>query len=289
MVLHATQLRPRTLALWACVAAFVATGAVGCSGTERTRLPVDGPQTAAAVLARARAVPLARSVQGMARMDAWVDGEARKGNVLIVIERPDRAHFQALTPTIDMIAVLATDGQRFISFERGADRCLVGRACAANMARLVPLELPPGELVDAILGRLPVITGSQTLSWDTQRDAYLIEIRAADGRTVEQVWIQARTFRFLGTVLHVGGKRVASLAYDEVTAWGAGGPPRTLRVQVEARKLDLSLRLREIEIDAPADAEVFAPTCPSGMLQVELPCAPTPSVPLAAEPAAISG
>lgn len=268
----------------ALVPALAFLGLCACSGAQTARLPADGPQTAAEVLARARAIALARTVQGMARMDAWVDGEARKGNVLIVVERPNRIHFQALTPSLDMVAVLATDGDRFISFERGADRCFVGQACARNMARLVPLELPPDQLVEAILGRLPVIDGTQTVSWDSERAAYRVEICAADGRTVEQVWVQGATFRFLGTVLYVAGKRAASLAYEGVATWGASGPPRTLRVQVEARKLDLSLRLRDIEIDAVADAEMFAPACPAGAIQVELPCEATASLPPPAEP-----
>ena len=96
---------------WSSLTCLVVGGLVTLSacGGGRTRLPEQGPKTAEAVLKSALSVPLPRTLQAMSRMDSYVRGQARKADVLLRIERPGRAQFQALTPTLDLLAVLATD------------------------------------------------------------------------------------------------------------------------------------------------------------------------------------
>lgn len=237
-----------------------------------TTLPHDGPQTAADVLARALARPLPQTLQGMARADSYQQGQARKADLLLALKRPASLQMQALAPTLDLLAVLSTDGKRFVSFERGGSQCHVGDACPQNLARLVPIALPPEQLVQALLGQPPLLQGDpQRLQWDGERSLYRIDIGPADGLH-QEVFVAPRTFRFVGTVLYRGAARVASVAYDGEV--GVGGPPRTLRFKSQAQDLDVTLEMRKIELDKPVGDEVFAVTCPEGSQIVELPCQP---------------
>lgn len=244
---------------------------VGCSAPQK--LPSKGPQTAAAVLQRALATKLPRTLQGMTRLDSYVDGTARKADVLVRIEAPDRVQFQALTPTLDMLAVLTTDGRRFYSFERGADRCYVGDACEANLARLVPIALPPTQLVSALLGHPPLLDSPRrTLKWDADRSAYVVHIGPTADGSEQDVWVRRGDFRFLAAVMRRGGKRVASIAYTDHDGVSKGGPPAVMRMQFAARKVDMSLTLRDVELDATIEADAFATACPTGTVAIELPC-----------------
>ncbi len=248
----------------------------GCSGAQ---LPKGGPQTADAVLAKALARPLPRSVQGMSRLDAYVDGKARKADVLVRAERPGKVQFQALTPTLDLVAVLSTDGRRFVSFERGARRCYVGDACPRNLARLVPIAMPAKDLVAAVLGRPPLIDArSSALTWDSARGAYKVERRSADGAWRQELWITPKTYRFRASVVHHKGKRVASIAYGELDALGPTAPPKVMRLQLPEKKIDMSLTLRDVTLGEDVEDEAFALPCPSGTLAVELPCTASPGV-----------
>ena len=243
----------------------------GCAGTSR--LPAKGPQTAEAVLAKALARPLPTSVQGMSRLEAFVDGTARKADVVLLVERPDRAQFKALTPTLDLVAVLSTDGKRFTSYERGRSKCYVGEACAKNMARLVPIALPPRQLVEAVLGRPPLIDAkSQKLSWDAERSAYRVARVSADGLWQQELWIQPTTYRILASVVRKKGKRVASIAYGALDKFGPKAPPGIMRLKLPERKIDMSLTLRDVTIGEDIEDAVFALACPAGTLPVSLPC-----------------
>lgn len=237
-----------------------------CAGAQHA-LPADGPTTAEDLLARALARPLPQTLQGMARLEAYVKKDARKVDLLLVVQQPASVQFQALAPTLDLVALLSTDGQRFVSFERGAATCYTGMACPQNLARLVPIALPPAQLAQVLLGRPPILEGKdKTLHWDNKRNLYRVEIGPQAGLH-QQVFVMPNSFRFAGTVLYQGAERVGSVQYDGISA---GGVPEKL--QFKAKDTDVSLQMRDVQADQPVQPEVFAVQCPQGAKVVELPC-----------------
>lgn len=241
---------------------------VGCGDANR---PKTGPQTADDVLQAALSRKLPRSLSGTARMEAYVQGKARKADLLVMIETPDKAHLQALTPTMEMIAVIATDGQRFSSFERGGETCSVGRACARNMARLVPIAMPPADLVAAMLGRPPILEQAQrVLRWDGDRGAWKLVLTRPPWK--QELWVKPPRMEILASVMYRDGKRFASVAYGEHGQLGPSGPPKKLRMRAQGDEVDVSIELREVDLDEELEADAFAVPCPAGMLVRELPC-----------------
>lgn len=251
------------------LAVLLALTLVACGGGLAR--PTTGPQTVADVLAAADARKLPTTVQGEARMDAYVDGAARKADLLVRLERPGKAHLQAMTPTGEMVAVLATDGQRFTSFERGGAQCQTGPACARNMARLVPLALPPNELVDALLGRPPRLQqATEAMTWDGERGAWHIVLTRAP--MTQELWLRPPQMDVLASIVSRQGKRVVSIAYADHGKRGIPGLPGKLRVQMPEQKVDVSIELRDVEAGEVIEAEAFAMPCPRGMAVAELPC-----------------
>ncbi len=235
-----------------------------CSGPQ-SLLPANGPQTADDVLTRALARPLPKTAQGMARLDAYMKGERRSVDMIVILAMPNAVQMQAVSPTLDMLAVMATDGKRFVSFERGGEKCLIGDACPRNMARLVPIALSPEQLTPALLGRPPVLDlPEKRLEWDGKRELYVVTL-GIDAGTHQQVFVSPKDFRIVGTVLFEKTERVASIEYID-----GDRIPKTLRYK--AKDTDVTVTMRTIDLDLPADVEAFALPCPSGMLQVEMPC-----------------
>lgn len=242
-----------------------------CSGPQLRDPPQDGPKTAAELLAKL-SKPSVQTLQGTGRIDAYSDGDRKSATVLMVASRPKSLQFQALTPTLDMVALLSTDGQTFTSFERGGDRCLVGKACPRNLARLLPLPLPPEGLVAALLGDMPVLPApadQQTLHWDADKALYRVDV-GAPAALHQQLFVDPHGFRVAGAVWFFGETRLASLQYQGELA--GNRLPQTLRIKVEKPAADITLQLRDVQADQPVAAEVFAVQCPDGMAKQTLPC-----------------
>lgn len=237
-----------------------------CTGAQHA-LPADGPTRPEDVLQRALARPLPQTLQGMARLEAYVQKQARKVDLLLVVQLPGSVQFQALAPTLDLVALLSTDGKTFVSFERGAAACYTGMACPQNLGRLVPIALPPEQLAQMLLGRPPLLESPETsLQWDERRGLYRVDIGPASGAH-QQVFVTPAEFRFVGTVMFQGGERVGSVQYE---GQSAGGAPKLLKFK--AKDTDVSVEMRDVQADKPVQPEVFAVQCPQGAKVVTLPC-----------------
>ncbi len=261
-----------TRILKVCSTFFAVLSLLGCSGPQRG-MPEGGPTSAAELIAALKP-PKVQTLQGTARLDAFLGGERRAVTLLVLAKRPGSLQFQALAPTLDMLALLSTDGQRFLSFERGGEQCLVGQACPRNLARILPLPLPADQLVAALLGDLAPLEApadQQALAWDEERQLYRLELGPKTALH-QHYYVEPKTLRPAGAVWYQGDQRLTSLQYDGELV--AGGLRQRLKVKAVKPEVEMTVELREIQADAPLGDEAFAVTCPEGMRQIELSCQP---------------
>lgn len=254
---------PRHLAIAATVA--------GCCA-HRFERPATLLTDADDVAARARRSGEAvQAFEYRTRVSYYGEGGARKGDVDVVGARPAKLRFEALTPTDDTVAVLATDGERFMSHERGQDVCYTGEACARNIARLLPLAFEGKDLFEVLVGGAALIAHeSATVSWDDCEGVYILELVHGDVREV--LWLRPDTFGPLRVRLLRGGDELWRLEHDDFETVDGHLLPRTLRFKADAKDVDLELKVREVWLNGtPGDAP-FAPQCPEGTRQEELPC-----------------
>lgn len=214
-----------------------------------------------------------------ARASQYSDRGGLKGKVELLIERPGRLRFTGLSPTDDMVSVLATDGTRFVSFERGQKVCFVGRACPENVGRFASIALEADELVGVLLGRPPMIPHRERkLSWDKEVGGYLLELvgDAGDlgmsrGRT-QRLWVAHADGRILRTALIEGGKTRVDVRYSEFTRRGDHLMPMRLDVAMERESTDLRLDFRDIDLSPDLGEGAFSFNCPDGARLEELMC-----------------
>lgn len=251
---------------------FLVLALAGCSGPQRG-MPAGSPASAAELIAALKP-PKLQTLQGTARLDAFIGGERRAVTLLVLAKRPGSLQFQALAPTLDMLAVLSTDGQRFTSFERGGEQCLTGQACPRNLARILPLPLPAAQLVAAFLGDLApmeVPADQQALAWDQERQLYRLELGPKTALH-QHFYVEPKSLRPAGAVWYQGDQRLSSLQYEGDLV--AGGLRQRLKVKSVKPEVEMTVEMREIQADAPLGDEAFAVTCPDGMRQIELACEP---------------
>lgn len=264
------------------LAFFVCLWLSGCpsDGRDPPREPLTTPE---AVLERARAFLATGPAHAIleARASQYSDAGGIKGKVEILLARPGRVRFTGLSPTDDLVSVLATDGQRFTAFERGQKSCWVGRACAANVGRFTGFALEPDELLGVLIGRPPLIAYDQaTLGWDRAVGGYRVDLvgtsaaLGGDKGKVVRLFVGHEDGRILGLQVRAGAKVEVDVRYDDWRRVGEHGDlmPGRVDVRMARGSTDLRIVYRDIDVATPIEDAAFVFECPTGTTLEEQPC-----------------
>ncbi|TNF33638.1 MAG: DUF4292 domain-containing protein [Deltaproteobacteria bacterium] len=207
-----------------------------------------------------------------ARATQYSDQGVIKGKLEILLARPDSVYFAGLSPTDDVVSVLATDGERFTTFERGAKACYTGLACPENVGRLVPIALRPDQLLGVLVGAPPLIAhGVERASWDKKVGAYRLELEGQGG-LVQRLWVAHGTGDVRRAQLLEQGKVTVDLTYEDWSKEGAYRLPHQLDVKMKRGDVDLRLIYRTIDVDLALEPAAFQVQCPAGTDVRVLPC-----------------
>lgn len=209
-----------------------------------------------------RLAPL-KSVAIVARASYYGEGGSKKGTTILLGRRPASVRFDALTPTDELIATLASDGRTFVSFERGAKTCDTGPSCPANLSRMLPLRMEGADILTALLGGAPVIRHKEaSVAWD--RDAGAYRVRLVGDDATERIWIAPKTGVVKKADLIRGGKTVLTLTFDDFEQSGGHWLPRELHFEMDEPEVDLKIKYREVDLNVDLEDDAFAIQCPEG-------------------------
>lgn len=252
--------------------ALVACALPSCSRYARPRsLETDPAVAEARILARRGVLP---RLSIDARASYYADDGARKGTVVMVLERPAKVRFEALTPTDDMLAILTSDGERFVQYERGSNLCNTGDACPENVARLVPIPMRGEDLVDVLLGGTPLIAATKrSLRWDSS-DGFLVLELAGDAGVVQEVSVDPCSYELYRSEVLRGGDTVFVISMDGWHDVGGARLPTEIRFEMPERDIDLKLVYRAVDPNVDTDESTFRFTCPEGTVEQLHPCSP---------------
>jgi hypothetical protein len=220
-----------------------------------------------------------RTVRGEARVGVKAPGASGTVPAFVAAERPDRLHVETLDFFGNPVAVLVAAGGRLGLYDARERVFYRGDASAENVARLVPLPIPPEELVDVLCGAPPLLRGAA--------------VRADAGRGFVTLVLEdgART-----QSLRVGPG--ALVRRSEIRGEGPG-PPGTYDVRfgdpfpLDGRRFPmeativspekgvrLDLSWKDVEPNAALEAALFRLEPPRGARVVDLePGAPVPPLP----------
>lgn len=254
------------------LALIIALGGCCAERFERPEQPIEDPEE----LLRRMHEHSARvqSFEYITRMSFYADNEARKGRVEILAKRPAAFRFEALTPTDDTVAVLISDGERFISHERGQPVCYTGQACGANVSRMLPMRFEGTELFELLSGAAPVLSESDRSQggWDECEGAYRVLLERDRDQSSQEIWLRPDTFGAIKVRMTRAGELEFEIEMEDFETLDGILLPRTLSFESPHKDIDLSVELREVFLNGVDTGVPFKPTCPTGTTRQVLPC-----------------
>ena len=135
---------------------------------------------------------LSRTVHAI-RAEARVDQRGQqgriRGTVMMILERPDRIRFDAMTQ-FGPAATLTSNGSQLQLLDRRENRFFEGPACPSNIARLLGMAIEGNEMIRFFMGDTPRLDHAET-AMSCSEGEYLISLQAENGKRQEIV-VRAR-------------------------------------------------------------------------------------------------
>jgi hypothetical protein len=195
-----------------------------------------------------------------ARIEVRRFGERLAGRAALMIQHPNRLRYESLPPLGPPDFFLSLDGNRLAAFDPAQGAFYRGQATAANLARFLPLALPPARLVPLLLGQPPE-EDEGTLQGRWEEGLYRID-RQGQGERGDTLWIDPAGQRLLRWEGASGEGTALTAAFAEPAAVGGGIVPRHLTLEVSG----VTVQIRYTDLLTQADGEaVFDLALPAGI------------------------
>jgi hypothetical protein len=184
--------------------------------------------------------------------------------------RPGRLRVESHDFFGNVLSVLAVDGDALVLYDARERVYYRGAATAENVGRLVPVALPPEDLVTLLCGSAPVLDGAPI---DASPVDGALRLTLRRGEALQRLDVGAG-----GAVLRARSSRAGVVGLEvELSGHrprGDASLPTEVKARVPGAGLALSLRWKAVEVNAPLDPALFRLDPPEGARIVDL--APSP-------------
>ena len=218
------------------------------------------PPDATTLLAEVDAVEAGvAALQSQAK--AHVDARGKKGNVqmFVAVAAPASVHLEVLDFFGKPSGILISDGQQFVVLASDTGTWLRGAATSENVSRVLPVALPPDQLVAMLLGRAPRLPDpSPTLEVDPEKNLFRVTLRAG-GRT-QELWVDPTRRRVVRS--HVDGPDAYTLTFDAFEDLRGTPIPRNIAF---AGAGSVALQYTDVRLGEQPDAALFVPQSRPGV------------------------
>ncbi len=220
-----------------------------------------------------------RSMRSLGRVTYFGERGRVRLNAVLLAERPGRLRVETLSPLEQPVDVMVTDGQRLSLLSGG--RLREGPATPENLARLIPLSLWPEELVDVLLGGVPKNGRYEARSLarhPDREDHWLLVLVDARGETMELTLEPSTRITTEIRVKAKDGQLRFSVRYDlhEPIEGLPGELPRQIVFEMTDPELEVTIKLKELEVNVPIAPTLFELAAPPGVPVERLDSPPVP-------------
>ena len=226
------------------------------------------PPDATALLAEVDGTD-ARVATLQSQAKAHVDARGKKGNVqmFVAVAAPASVHLEVLDFFGKPSGILISDGNQFVMLASDTGTWLRGAATAENVSRVLPVALPPDQLVAMLLGRAPRLPDpSPTLVADPEQNVFRVTLKA-DGRT-QELWVDPARTRVVRS--HVDGPGEYTLTFDGFEDVRGTPFPRSISFTGAG---SVALQYTDLRLGEQPDAALFTPQAPPGVPVEQVPAA----------------
>jgi outer membrane lipoprotein-sorting protein len=197
-----------------------------------------------------------------------------KGTVLFLISRPNKLRFDALLPSGQPAAILASDGENFSLLDLRENRYYRGRPTPENIGRLFRVAFADKDVVRGLLGESPFIEApeKEKVTFNAKRGEW--ELRLTRGTLEQTVRYDATSLQLKTSTLMDGEAVVFRITYDKykpVDGLEGVSLPREIYFEKPQEKSDLLVKIQEgAEANGEVNAEAFTLTPPDGVEILDL-------------------
>lgn len=197
-------------------------------------------------------------------------GRVRVRQVLLV-QQPGNLRLETLSPFDSTLALVVTNEDELTYYDLANELVYTGRPNAENLSKLIPLWLEPQDIVDVVLGGVPLGRVDEELThwkvaWDRKRNAWRLFGRSTSGGQLE-LWVRNGTWSLAGArEVDRRGNLNWEIRTSEFRRVGDGENttevPSRIRFLMPSDALDVSLTVNEYELNPELDEllfEVFTP------------------------------
>lgn len=243
---------PPHLRLW-LLAALVLTG---CPKKPLDFGPQGEPRSALDLVRRLSfAEAQVLSLKGEAKLKITSTNGSGSAGLFVAVTHPSLIHLEVLDFFGRPQAVLTTDGAIFKLYDAQASKFITGPASPANMAKVVPIVMPPHELAALLLGRVPRIeTADTSMRFIDATGRFELTLK---GQGIEQiVEVEPPSYRAVSS--RFTGVDAYALQFDDVQASPSGAAyPHRAKLSKTSVGTELELKFTDVELNPPADLTLF--------------------------------
>jgi outer membrane lipoprotein-sorting protein len=255
----------------------------GCATFPKPKQPFQDSNKALSLQGMAR--ERVTSIRAEARVDQRGKDGRIKGTVLMLVKRPNKVRFDAMTQ-FGPAAVLTSNGEAFAYADMRSKRFLFGPTCPANIARLINVPLSVEQTTLLLLGGTPVIEHTrQSIRWHDD-GFYRIELASDSARQEVDLGIsehdaelppERQELLLLRSEIYDAKGRTewrASYADYQRLAVGSYRVPMPFEVHIEQPRAgaDTLIRFKDIALNVEIQDDAFMQVAPPGMTEEALTC-----------------
>jgi outer membrane lipoprotein-sorting protein len=207
-----------------------------------------------------------KNLRALARVTYFGPKGRARVKAALLAERPGSFRVETISPFEVPIDVMASDGSRLWLLSE--KRLREGPATPENISRLLPLAMNPEEVVDTLLGGVPTSSRftPKTLEWAEDGEHWILVME--DGAEESRLSIDpVRKVVEKMTLGAPGAKPRLSVEFDDFEAIQGSSAelPHKIEIEMPDRKLEVSIKLDEAEVDVPLAADLFRIHAPPGV------------------------
>ena len=201
-------------------------------------------------------------------LDITSDQVVRKGAFVLLLDRPDRLRFEALSSNDVTLLLVVTSAGRLMVYDRAANTCAVGAWSGALRLGGLRLEADVGEITGLVSGRLTTtVADTLKLWWDPAAEQRVLEVRRGERAAFHTLDARDRVVR---TVLKQGPRILADVAYDGHERLDDAWMPTHSVWDIPADGTHAALRIKQGTLNRGFTGRAFATECPEGSTVQEI-------------------
>ena len=234
------------------------------------------------------------TLRAEARVEQWGKKGRVRGTVLMMVARPDRVRFDAVTQ-FGPVLTLTSDGDTFSLTDLENRRFLTGPTCPVNIERLIGIPLEGAEVVRLLFADVPNVAPGMPVEC-TDEGRYRVVVPSSAGATAYEFEVPAADRDLapdaqrsrLVRVVHRDASgallwRATLSDYQSVTVRGAASSsspspvtkfqmPFDVRIEHPSRHADTQLKFQKVDAGLALPADAFSQSAPPGMVAEQAPC-----------------